>query len=463
MISALGQKLAAFDSRPVFYLAYFLLACCCVLFYTTVMPHFRPYPYSDDWIFPWALDLASPVQFINWVFAPHVDHRIPIQKLWQFLVLRETGFDFRYVIAVNYACACLMSVLLLESARLYRGRRSFGDLIIPLGVLNLGADYSNWAFQFQFLASSLFASGFIFLVLLYVKGGTGGRRWQLNTALACVLLTALNGINGMIMSTVLSACMVAHCAAEYRSKKGGYGKLAYLLLALDAIVNILLWLNWTPSSVTVFSQVSAGKSIDFLYHLLPAGFIFYALEGVWWKFILILALTAAAAWVLLRKLRGGQANLADFALASVAVGTVGVMWSIAIGRSTLWDGWDPDITLHYGFLTILLPLASWIVLSAQLRTRWSAAIGLALVVLFARAYQFNADLRYETIAVDAAHQAEVLHYLATEPEVKAVTAKYMLDFCWIDTPFFRRGVEHGMQSLREHGEPLYGPQSASGK
>ena len=102
---------------------------------------FQPYPSRLDLSAP--LQYKSLHQYITWPFSQHVDHRIPVQLASNFLILRASGFDFRYLVGLNFALACLMTVLLLYIAQRYRGYQMFGDVIIPLTTLSFSGRLYN--------------------------------------------------------------------------------------------------------------------------------------------------------------------------------------------------------------------------------------------------------------------------------------------------------------------------------
>ena len=166
---------------------------------------FQPYPYADDWIYQTPLQYKSLHQYITWAFSQHVDHRIPVQLASNFLILRASGFDFRYLVGLNFALACLMTVLLLYIAQRYRGYQMFGDVIIPLTTLSFGAGYTIWGFQFQFLSSTFFLTLFIFCCVLFESSG---RQVYLQAAAGSLLLCSLCGMNGLVASSCATVAMM---------------------------------------------------------------------------------------------------------------------------------------------------------------------------------------------------------------------------------------------------------------
>ena len=161
----------------------------------------RMVPFMDDLTYVHVLEIDWAARF-QWVFAAHVDHRIPLQKLLQAAILNLGGFDFRYLVALNVLLCAVLSVVLTETARMVRGSRSVGDWIIPLILLSPSSGPSLWGFQFQFLSSVFLLGVEAFALVSYVK--TQRSHWVGVFLVSCAM-SALCGINGLLCSSVLLA------------------------------------------------------------------------------------------------------------------------------------------------------------------------------------------------------------------------------------------------------------------
>ena len=75
-----GKETEWTTSRWVTYTVYGLVLILGAVFFTSVLPPFRPYPYVNEWIYRLPFSFTSASQYLQWAFAQHVDHRIPIQK-----------------------------------------------------------------------------------------------------------------------------------------------------------------------------------------------------------------------------------------------------------------------------------------------------------------------------------------------------------------------------------------------
>ena len=153
------SKIAPVVSGLLALAPYTVVITIAYLFYADILPHFRPYAWVDDWIYARPLEFRTLHEWWVWLWQQHVDHRIPIQKLTNFFILSWSGFDYRWLVGINFLMAVISTAFLVEAARVYRGRRSVGDVAIPFIVLNFGMGYTQWGFHFQFTSSILCGFG----------------------------------------------------------------------------------------------------------------------------------------------------------------------------------------------------------------------------------------------------------------------------------------------------------------
>ena len=172
-----------------------------VLFITlaVLVSEYNQVAYTDDWYYVAPLLMDSWEEFVTWILAPHAEHRIPIQKAIHFGLAYISGYDFRVLIFFNLVVASLTSMLLLSTARIYRGYQHWGDLIIPLVILSPWSMWLRMSFQLQFLLSIFFVSAFLYFISKYAEAG---RKKHYNLGLLQLFLCAFTGVNGLIFATV---------------------------------------------------------------------------------------------------------------------------------------------------------------------------------------------------------------------------------------------------------------------
>lgn len=212
-----------------------LTAILCIPFFGWVLPNCKAFPWSDEWHYL-APMTSSGVPPLSWFFQQHVDHFIPLQKLVHFIALRAAHFDFRVLVAINFVTAALASVFFIAAANTYRGAGCIGDMFIPLGLLTLGTGFSLWGFGFQFLSSILFFSAF----LLFAARGS------LAKALFFLFLCTWTGLNGLLLSTWMSASIAAFAVI----RRYPLDRASVALLLVTLVTNIALWIIWAPSSAS---------------------------------------------------------------------------------------------------------------------------------------------------------------------------------------------------------------------
>lgn len=448
------NKATIATSRWVTCLVLGLVGSAAVVFFTSILPFCRSFPYSDEWDYLEPLTSGSGRNFMEWLFAEHVDHRIPLQNALHAAVLKLTGFDFRSLIGVNFLVACVLVILLMNTAKNYRCHASFGDLFMPLCVLSLGAGFSAWGFEFQFLSST-------FLIVLFLCLTIASEKKEqpvlFDFALASLFACSWCGLNGMVVSSLLTLIMAAYLAWERLTIPASARATAYAILTASAVTNALLWILWRPSNASnvQINNLSVAGIARFFYGLFNSSLIVYAFRGTAWKFSILAMLLASGLWFGCRSiLRKSRQPLSDVAMFGVLCATVLLMLSVAVGRSK-YESWSPGLEMHYGVLTVLMPIVSWIIVSSSVNCRMSAMIGVLLVALFARAYVANWDWRFAYISDSKAENRAVQRQIALGGDTRAIAQEYMKDFFFVDNAYTRSLVASGIKILRREGGRIY--------
>lgn len=418
-------------------------------FFTRILPPFRPYAFADDWVFALPLKFTSAREWVTWAFAQHVDHRIPIQKLSSFLILRASGFDFRYVVAVNYLMGIGITATLLYVAGVYRGRLRAGDLIIPFAVLNYGVGYSQWGFQFQFVSSVFFMSLFVFLTVRYTRSA---KNCYLISAAIALLADSLCGMNGLLFATVSTVAMLVWLAFPRASPRNAPALAAFAAVLL---IDVVIWLAWTPSAASAVGAFDIREFIRYMYSLIPSVLGVFSFKHISWKFLTVTLLLVAALTICLRQLKNRSLTLQDFVLALAALTSLLVMLSVAVGRSKAQGEWNVVIAMHYGFMSVFMPVCSWIIVSKWIPERASSTIGVLLAVIFYLAFVDNADWRYGVVNSSALQQEEVIKAMQSGTDAKVLADTYVKNFT-VDSPQNRLDVANGITAFRAVGAALYG-------
>lgn len=419
-----------------------------LIFFIFIYPTIHIFPYSDEWEYVLAQPKNTGLDILSWVIAQHGDHVIPVQKIFQGLILKITGFDFRVLIAANFIVACIVALLAISIARLYRGCASIGDVFIPLCVLNFGAGITQWGFEFQFLSSVFFLVLFIFLAILSEKLN---KPLFLIVSFLSLFICTFCGISGLVVSSTLSGVFSIYFLRECFSSKKRRPLSLYLVVVMVVLTNFYLWLNWSPSAASSLGP-SFIPTIEFFFGLFNSSLVVYAFKNIEIKTLLLFFLFFVGILCVNRPntIENNLGSVSKLALIGSLASTILLMFGLACSRSTYQEGWSPGLEMHYGFLTILVPITSWVVVSSK--TRFSAPLGLMLVVLYSGAFFDNAEWRFIYLTRTPNLNNEIQLLIADEMiDSGFISGKYIKQFYFIDNPKVRSDVARGIDLLRKQG------------
>jgi len=415
------------------------------LFYSDILPHFRPYAWVDDWIYSKPIEFETFREWWSWLWQQHVDHRIPIQKLFSFLVLSFSGFDYRWLVAINFSMALATSLLLIEVAKRYRGTRSIGDIAIPLIILNFGMGYTQWGFHFQFMSSVLFMSSFLLSTLIWLQSQ---KTAPALFAVLSLILASLTGMNGVLPT--LGVGLAFTVWAIWRRKSVGVVFLFAVPLGMASVILA----TWTRYNVGDFPPINIGEFLGYTVGLSTASFTFYLqnYETVARAFMGTLVLLAAASFIF-RALRKDVDDTDLLLLAFLGV-YLCLIASISYGRVKVQGGWEYGSAVHYGVLTIFIPVISWMILSRSVPKLISEVLGVAVLVFAVLVFQANYQWRTWMIGYDEPLQSKTLQDLRSNKSIDQIAADNIKQF-HVGMGGMKE-VTDGISVLRKAGFELYG-------
>lgn len=405
-------------------------------------------PFADDWSYVKPLQMNSLGQVLSWLISPYVDHRIPFQKLIHSTLALASGFDMRVLMFANACLALVCSIALVQLAYLYRGRHSFGDLAIPLIILSPASGYSMWAFHLTFLSSIVLVS---LSVLHWCRFDSRAHENDFILASLYLGLLPLCGMNGAIFSTVMSTGLLAFLGV--RCAIGKPTKRAFLLvLSLAVSSNLLVWLSWTPSSATTqaptISDILASS-----WTLLGASTLALTTQQPALTSGLVLMLASAACIALVTRARSGDLHFSDLVLCLVILASLLTIAAVAIGRA------QTEIPIfHYGYLIVLLPISSWIIISRSSRAWVEMLAASTLVALYATSYATNLNWRLDLLPSQARRSRELEEALHSERDTGAIIDRFGRELIGGNSRAVaknRRKINDRLKLLRQRKYPLY--------
>src|SRR5207247_6762700 len=143
------RRRSKFESWPVVFCWSIWLACTGWMAQMALLQGVR-LPWSDEWNLVPYLAHARPVT-LQWLWAQHVDHRIPAVKLAYVVLNRLFPGDFRAPILFDVGLMALAAAALIEAARLLRGRQSYADFFPAVLFMHMRLRVETWGFKMQFV------------------------------------------------------------------------------------------------------------------------------------------------------------------------------------------------------------------------------------------------------------------------------------------------------------------------
>jgi glycosyltransferase involved in cell wall biosynthesis len=159
------------------YLRWYLAAMADPLFAWTVLlgasiaalwfavRHAPPLPYVDEWFYIPLLAGRESLS-LEWLWAQHNEHRIPLAKLIWFGLERCSGVDARWGVVANVLLLTASSVVLILALRRFRGQSAWTDAFVPLLFLHWDHwENLTWPFQIAFTLHHVMLSILIAVIL----------------------------------------------------------------------------------------------------------------------------------------------------------------------------------------------------------------------------------------------------------------------------------------------------------
>lgn len=156
-------------------------------------------PIEDEWSLTPALTGHEPIT-TAWLWRQHNEHRLPLPRLIQILVLRLCGLDYRVMPCLNVILMAAAALACIVVATRLRGRSAYADGCFPLLFLSwANADNFVWGWQVQIVLSTVLATGVVLCSSMRRPGWAG----------ACVATMSLCGAQGVILALALVPWLLA--------------------------------------------------------------------------------------------------------------------------------------------------------------------------------------------------------------------------------------------------------------
>jgi hypothetical protein len=311
-------------------------------------------PYLDEWELVPTLTHNRPLT-LDWLWAQHNEHRIPLARLVLLALYWPTGFDLRAGMIFNVSVLAGLSGAMIRTAERLRGRASYADIFFPLAWLHWGHCYNvlmGWQVVFMIPVLIL---GTILLVI--VRRGANLTPGSILLAGAGIAMLPLCGGLGLMFVPALSLWLGIGAMTLWSSGRQT-GRRGAVLLLLFAAAAVLLAARYfvdfqtsPPSHATLRSRIQT--SLEFL------STAFGVLERpLWWRLatIVVVALLVSAASLWLAWVREPAERLRILGLLLFLAGACSLALAIGWGRA----GFGPmGLARRYVSLSALVPCACY--------------------------------------------------------------------------------------------------------
>lgn len=361
-----------------------------------VMISGNPFPYSDEWAFV-QNDIDDEkiigqefLSILLFVFEQHVDHTIPILKIYYMAILETFNFDFRVVQFTNCIFLFLGCWFILRLISVSRGQVEFGDIAVPIIMFCLGIYNTIWGFTvFQFFSSVMLLFGFVFSAK-HIKPSSPNYAAMLPASF--LFLMSLCGMNGVIPSVFISACMlISICTSSSKQRPNRVAIISMTLVFLFATTMLIIWRSSSAASSIVFIMHNIDEICKIYFALLsPNPMVRFGNElDVAYSFFNVLLIISAIVVLIRRLMQKFTIVYAAFLYAILA--SIFLLLSISIGRAEVFS---VEISPHYGFLALPSIVMSWYVLSLFVSRRLVIIVGLLFVCFNVPYYIANMSWRF---------------------------------------------------------------------
>ena len=154
----------------------------------------RDLPLAEDWNMVPALTGNEP-RFLEWLWYPINEHRVPVPKLLYLVVLKLAGGDFRSGMVLNALTLAALAAACVRVASARPGGLRLTDAFFPLVLLHAGqaANYA-WGWQVQFVSAVLFTCAPLLVMVRHGAFPPPGAAAVAAVSIACLPFTGANGL-----------------------------------------------------------------------------------------------------------------------------------------------------------------------------------------------------------------------------------------------------------------------------
>ena len=213
-------------------------------------------PFWDEWNM---IDVATGAQrvSIEWLWAPHNGHRIPLPKLLLLGLYKLSGCDFRVGMYFDVAAlAAIAAAMMWASRRIRQGEPSYFDAVFPLLLLHLGhCENLLWSWQATQIFPVMVVCGLLAVIAVY---GFTPPPLAMTAAAIGVITLPLSGIPGLAYAPAL-VCWLALTGLSTYSRGQPRAAIALWGAAFTTVILIALYFHGYRSNTQQLSLLKAPR------------------------------------------------------------------------------------------------------------------------------------------------------------------------------------------------------------
>jgi hypothetical protein len=197
----------------------------------------------------------------------------------------------------------------------------------------------------------------------------------------------MTGMNGSLASLILTLSVAAFLIRG----KAGARDLALKLLGtavLGVLPNVLLWVAWEPTSSTGQPQGTIQLA-EKLFFLFGSSFNVAGFSDRWPVSLAVVIATILAAGLVIKQQSSGSGDLPQGTFAAGLLVSIVLLAAVASGRGGNYNEWNNVISMHYGVLTVFIPIFSWGIISISRNVFLRTSVALVLIVTSIFGYSIN--------------------------------------------------------------------------
>lgn len=186
-------------------------------------------PFWDEWSYVPVLAGREPFS-LDWLWAQHFEHRIPLAKLLYVGIARISGADPRCLTAFITLLLALSSALLVRALLKFRGKTLWTDAFVPLLFLHWDHwENLTWPFQIAFALHAFAISLSVSLILRLKRPPIGAEAIPIGV---CLLMLPLCGGSALPFVALLAPWWIWAASREGRRNAIACSGAALLLTAI---------------------------------------------------------------------------------------------------------------------------------------------------------------------------------------------------------------------------------------